>query len=376
MKKKIFGALFLALCLVAAALSLAACGETEKEPDGDVNGVHTYYYDEETKTTKCLFDEATLPLTFSFDETKNVASVTGTTDSASTQLCLPEAIRRGEKGETYPVVSVSYQAFKGNTALKSVVLPSSLTVVEANAFEGCSSLDTVEFSVNGEGKTAVSEFQSFAFAGTAFKAFDVPESVVTLGNYVFNNCTQLASVTLPSSLTEIGLYAFKNCAELVSVTIPASVSSIGNKAFEKCEKLTSVTFAEGSKLSEIKEGTFLDCASLTSLEIPQGVQIVGVDAFRNCAELISVSLKTGVTEIRNRAFSGCAKLESISLPFGVSVIGNYAFDGCSLLSVIEFDDDSAVWQEITGEVQGWNSEGHSLTVKCADKDLFYTGTNL
>ena len=163
---------------------------------------------------------------------------------------------------------------------------------------------------------------------------------------------------------------------MVSVTIPASVSSIGNKAFEKCEKLTSVTFAEGSKLSEIKEGTFLDCASLTSLEIPQGVQIVGVDAFRNCAELISVSLKTGVTEIRNRAFSGCAKLESISLPFGVSVIGNYAFDGCSLLSVIEFDDDSAVWQEITGEVQGWNSEGHSLTVKCADKDLFYTGTNL
>ena len=43
------------------------------------------------------------------------------------------------------------------------------------------------------------------------------------------------------SVTSIGDYAFQNCSALTSVTIPNSVTSIGEEAFDDCSRLTSVS---------------------------------------------------------------------------------------------------------------------------------------
>ena len=49
----------------------------------------------------------------------------------------------------------------------------------------------------------------------------------------------LTSVTIPNSVTSIGNGAFYNCTKLSSVTIGSSVTSIGPSAFAYCHSLSS-----------------------------------------------------------------------------------------------------------------------------------------
>src|SRR5664280_459920 len=54
--------------------------------------------------------------------------------------------------------------------------------------------------------------------------------------------SSITSMTIPNSVTSIGDYAFFECTNLTSVTIPNSVASIGRAAFYGCTNLTSAYF--------------------------------------------------------------------------------------------------------------------------------------
>ena len=56
-------------------------------------------------------------------------------------------------------------------------------------------------------------------------------SVTSIGEYAFEECSGLTSVTIPNSVTSIGSYAFYYCSGLTSVTISNSVTSIEEGAF-------------------------------------------------------------------------------------------------------------------------------------------------
>jgi hypothetical protein len=74
-----------------------------------------------------------------------------------------------------------------------------------------------------------------------FTTVIISNSVTTIGNAAFNDCTRLTSVIIPNSVTTIGTWAFQNCTGLTSVIIPNSVISIGAGAFQNCTGLTSIT---------------------------------------------------------------------------------------------------------------------------------------
>ena len=107
-----------------------------------------------------------------------------------------------------------------------------------------------------------------------------------LGDYVFNGCSGLTSLTLPSSVTKIGCYALSNCIGLTSLTLPSSVTEIG-------------------------EGAFLNCRGLTNFTIPSGVTSIGTSAFFCCYGLISLTIPSSVTAIGSQAFNHCSGLTSI-----------------------------------------------------------------
>ena len=151
-----------------------------------------------------------------------------------------------------------------------------------------------------------------------------------IGDYTFDGCSGLTSLTLPSGVTKIGELAFEYCRGLTSLTLPSGVTKIGGGAFFNCSGLTSLTLPSG--LAEIAGNAFYGCSGLTSLTLPSGLAEIAGNAFYGCSGLTSLTLPSGLTEISEGAFYGCSGLTSLTLPSGVTKIGGGAFEGCSGLT--------------------------------------------
>ena len=59
----------------------------------------------------------------------------------------------------------------------------------------------------------------------------LPDGLTSLGDYAFEGCTSLASVTLPNGLTSLGYGAFQYCTSLALVYLPTGCA-VGLLAFE------------------------------------------------------------------------------------------------------------------------------------------------
>ena len=62
--------------------------------------------------------------------------------------------------------------------------------------------------------------------------------MMEIGEWAFDDCESLTSITIPGSVTKIGAYAFDWCTGLTSITIPDSVTKIGESAFRGCYNLS------------------------------------------------------------------------------------------------------------------------------------------
>jgi hypothetical protein len=99
----------------------------------------------------------------------------------------------------------------------------------------------------------------YAIGKTATE-FVIPDSVTTIGDGAFFDCSSLTSVVIPDSVTTIGDTAFAVCDSLTSVVIPDSVTTIGDRAFAVCDSLTSVVIPDS--VTTIGDYAFEDCDSL------------------------------------------------------------------------------------------------------------------
>ncbi|HIZ25158.1 MAG TPA: leucine-rich repeat domain-containing protein, partial [Candidatus Gallimonas intestinigallinarum] len=71
-----------------------------------------------------------------------------------------------------------------------------------------------------------------------------PDSVTSIGDSAFYNCSKITSVTIGNGVTNIGEWAFAYCSSLTSINIPDSVRNIERYAFYGCSNLASVTFED------------------------------------------------------------------------------------------------------------------------------------
>ena len=197
--------------------------------------------------------------------------------------------------------------------VEEVVLPTTITSIENNAFCNCTNL----------------------------KKVNIPNTITSIDYNAFCNCTNLKKVNIPNSVTSIGSSAFSGCTGLTSITIPDSITSIGSSAFSECTGLTSITIPDS--ITIINRETFFGCADLTSVIIPNTVTKISYAAFSNCSGLTNITIPNSVTIIENYAFSNCSGLTSITIPNGVISIGYYAFGRCSGLTSIRVDENNTVY---------------------------------
>jgi hypothetical protein len=269
------------------------------------------------------------------------------------------------------MTAISDSAFAECTQLTSITLPSGLSTIGANAFDGCTSL-------------AIS--------------LVLPRTVTLVGNYAFRNCpiTQLTFEEGGTDLVRLGDYAFQN-ADLTTLYVPlrlrtsitSKVYAIGSHAFEGNSKLASITYEEGidpaSSVFTIGSYAFAECTSLKELafttalknakytytEYDGGANItasawlgaIGSYAFYKCTSLEKVSFAADATRsigsngedkvaLSDYAFAECTALKDITFPeyiefytrssTGSAITGAKGlFSNCTSLETIELPDPSA-----------------------------------
>lgn len=155
----------------------------------------------------------------------------------------------------------------------------------------------------------------------------------------------IKKVVISSGMIGIGNFAFENCSDLKSVEIPASVTSIGSAAFKDCSALESMNIDEANTTYENPEGSnaIVEKSSKTlvagckNTKIPDDVKIIGAYAFCGCSDLKSIEIPDNVSEIQVAAFDDCSNLTAIHIPAGVDKIALGVFMGCSNLNSITID---------------------------------------
>ena len=231
---------------------------------------------------------------------------------------------------------------------------------------------------------------------TQIRKIAISEGVTSIGEYAFEECTNVTSISIPGSVTELNEYCFSACVSMKSITIPQSVTRIADGVFDACEKLTDIYYGGtdaswkhitswnaglGNNVRLHSTGVFTgkcgdnltwkidndevltisgtgripdynDPSSggnntapwygyayqIKKVVLGSGVQNIGNDAFADCYGMTDITIPDGVTSIGDSAFDGCSALTEISIPGTVSSIGDSAFSGCSALTEISIPD--------------------------------------
>ena len=219
--------------------------------------------------------------------------------------------------------------------------------IEIIGYNGSESKVVIPDKIDGKKVTGIGDY---AFEScTNLTSITIPDSVTNIGEYAFQSCSNLTSVTIPDSVTNIGQRAFLFCKSLKYITIPESVQDIGEYAFYGCKSLEKINAAAGNEnyvsvngILFSKDKTKIVCYPAnkndTSYSIPSSVKVVGSGAFRDCSHLKSITIPNSVTTMEHHAFSNCTSLTSISIPDGIKTIEMGTFDYCKSLTSVRIPD--------------------------------------
>jgi hypothetical protein len=95
----------------------------------------------------------------------------------------------------------------------------------------------------------------------------LPSTITSIGSNAFNGCKNVTgTLTIPSNVTAINSYSFAGCSGLSgSLTIPSMVTSIGASAFHDCAKITELSV--GKNLTNIGDNALKGCNSLAKISV-------------------------------------------------------------------------------------------------------------
>jgi hypothetical protein len=223
-------------------------------------------------------------------------------ESKLTSVELPESLE--EIGEN---------AFSTCEKLSSLKISSSVKKIGANAFEKCA-LETLTVPAN------VEEIGNYAFAYNK-SLLRVDYQAPVLSKWIFSDCTALERVTLEGSIKEIPEYAFANNTSLIKLVFPETLETLENSAFQNCTSLKNIELPEGTTTIR---SSFRNCSGLLTVTIPSSVTFIGNYAFTNCSKLTDVYCYAEQVPNTEYVLSEKAIMTSATLHVPASAIDAYS----------------------------------------------------
>lgn len=154
-----------------------------------------------------------------------------------------------------------------------------------------------------------------------------------------NHTTSIKKVIIQPGVENIGDYAFDGCVNLKSITIPDSVLSIGNSVFTYCDSLTGIWVAEGNpNYSSDSVGVLFNKDKTVLIKAPG--HISG-----------NYLMPNSVVQIEDNAFYyTCGNLTEIVIPNSVTSIGSCAFLYCESINKVVYCGTPGEWLSISIDI--------------------------
>lgn len=302
-------------------------------------------------------------------------------------VAYPAGLSTSVRISTYGCKKIGDYAFYNNTRLTSIDLDNSssskLEEIGNNAFCGCTGIKSLNFGpqvkIIGDyafdGCTAITSLSGLTYAGdglsigqyafrkTQISSLDIGHDTkpVTIGNYAFNQCAKLKTLTLKNCVS-IGTGAFSQCSILPKVALPDTVTSLGGYAFSGCSELASVTLPKG--ITSIGASTFANCTKLTRLMLPSGITSIGKQAF-TATGLTELTIPNSVMTLEDGILKDCKSLVKVVVPSQVSRIPQDTFSGCN---------NTALEIYLLGTVDAFNSSNTNQNAFGANSGSYVKGT--
>lgn len=254
------------------------------------------------------------------------------------------------------VKSIEQGAFRECHKLKSIIIPNSVKTIGNYAFQNCSQLESIIIP------SSVTYLEPATFRGcVGLTSIEVEEENPMYDSR--DNCNGIISTSqntlligckntiIPDSVTTIRQDAFYNCTTLASIIIPKNVTSIEQSAFFGCSGLTSIVVDP--------ENTVYDSRNNCNAIIKNNSVVVGCK---------NTAIPDTVNSIEAAAFGGCTSLTSFNIPESITSIGGSAFFGCTGLTAITFSGTMEQWEAVY-KADFWKEATSLAVIHCSNGDI-------
>ncbi len=292
------------------------------------------------------------------------------------------------------VSSIGESAFEGQTNLREITLPASITIIKDEAFADCINLVGINMPISLETIGYKAFLNNVRLSSVSFVE---GSAIKTIASYAFANCSKLSYVSFPAAceLGTIGEFAFRGCTALARFEVPGTVTALSGSAFYRTTRLTQYGIIGSSANFAVIDGVLVNAAgneivafpsnrseaysipdgitgigryafaysripavslnnvsyvgeyafenaNLSELVIPDTVKDMGNNAFAMNESLTSLEIGDGLSDIPDGAFYGALSLTEVSIPAGIGSIGVNAFFG-SGLETLTFEEESRLY---------------------------------
>lgn len=230
-----------------------------------------------------------------------------------TQVKLPATVQR-----------FSNQCFRGTGLAGEFIFPDSITSMGDNVFRDCTSLTRVVVNEH------ITTLQNTFFGCTSLQEVKIASGTTTLSGSPFRGCTALVSVyaneadravgtvTLPATVTKFDSYVFCDDTSIERIVAPG-VTTIGERAFQNCTSLTDVVLPALQQFSSTY--TFNGCPLLQRVELANCVKL-GQATFQGCTALEEVLVSPSLHTLGNDCFRGDTSFKTLYTNEATKVVGH------------------------------------------------------